>query len=159
MPSSVAEPPSPGKAFSAAERRAARDYGKHWLFRLFSAFPPPHPRHPIRIPPAFQCPRSGFHGFQCRHPSRIPPALLPSSFVLFVSFVAENLPFPGRENFYQSLENDQKIFPIIGKNGLIFPTIGKLFSNHWKTGLLPRSQRIVQGGGCVSPGRREGCLH
>ncbi len=32
------------------------------------------PRHPIRIPPDFQCPRSGFHGFPCWHPSRSPSA-------------------------------------------------------------------------------------
>jgi hypothetical protein len=38
----------------------------------------------------------------------------------------------GRVNFFQSLENARKIFPIIGKNGVIFPTIGKIFSNHWK---------------------------
>ena len=29
---------------------------------------PPALRPPIRIPPAFQWPRSGFHGFQCWHP-------------------------------------------------------------------------------------------
>ncbi len=26
---------------------------------------PPALRHPLRFPPAFPCPRSGFHGFQC----------------------------------------------------------------------------------------------
>jgi hypothetical protein len=31
---------------------------------------------------------------------------------------------------FQPLE---KSFPIIGKSGPIFPTIGKKFSNHWKT--------------------------
>ena len=31
----------------------------------------PAPRLHIRIPPAFPCPRSGFHGFQCRHSSRL----------------------------------------------------------------------------------------
>ena len=37
---------------------------------------PPALRHPIRSPPAFHCPRSGFHGFQCRFqpsPSRSRP--------------------------------------------------------------------------------------
>ena len=34
---------------------------------------PPALRLSIRIPPAFPCPRSGFHGFQCRHPSRHDP--------------------------------------------------------------------------------------
>ena len=57
--------------------QGARDYGKHWRFHLFSAFlkslgqdaraPADRP-----LPPAFQCPRSGFHGFQCWHPSRDP---------------------------------------------------------------------------------------
>ena len=37
------------------------------------------------------------------------------------------------ENFFQSLENCRKIFPIIGKIGQNFPTIGNFFSNHWKT--------------------------
>ena len=37
------------------------------------------------------------------------------------------------ESFFQSLENCRKIFPIIGKIGSFFPTIGKYFSNHWKT--------------------------
>ena len=49
-----------------------------------------------------------------------------------------------RENFFQSLENGRKIFPIIGKSGPIFPTIGKKFSNHWKTFPLPTGQRIVR---------------
>jgi hypothetical protein len=34
-----------------------------------------------------------------------------------------------RRGVFQRLE---KKFPIIGKNGRIFPTIGKIFSNHWK---------------------------
>ncbi len=34
-----------------------------------------------------------------------------------------------RRGVFQRLE---KKFPIIGKNGAIFPTIGKIFSNHWK---------------------------
>jgi hypothetical protein len=37
------------------------------------------------------------------------------------------------ENFFQSLENRIKIFPMVGKNGANFPTIGKKVSNHWKT--------------------------
>ena len=52
---------------------------------IFACFPlsirlaggPPAPRHSIRLPPAFQWPRSGFHGFQCWHPSRAPYAFLP----------------------------------------------------------------------------------
>ena len=35
----------------------------------------------------------------------------------------------GARNIFQPLE---KNFPTIGKNGAIFPTIGKKFSNHWK---------------------------
>ena len=49
-----------------------------------------------------------------------------------------------RENCFQSLENGRKFFPIIGKSGLIFPTIGKKFSNHWKTLPLPAGQRIMR---------------
>jgi hypothetical protein len=55
---------------------------KTLVFSLVFRFPfaiaggPPAPRHPIRVPPAFQCPRSGFHGFQCWHPSRVPPSSL-----------------------------------------------------------------------------------
>ena len=56
------------------------------------------------------------------------------------------LPLPSRENFFQSLENCRKIFPIIGKIGPVFPTIGNFFSNRWKTGLRPMGQRIVRGG-------------
>ena len=37
------------------------------------------------------------------------------------------------KHFFQSLENSRKIFPIIGKTAPIFPTIGNIFSNHWKT--------------------------
>ncbi|MBR3581911.1 MAG: hypothetical protein IKO01_00535 [Kiritimatiellae bacterium] len=48
------------------------------------------------------------------------------------------------EIFFQSLENIRKFFPIIGKTGPIFPTIGNFFSNHWKTrggrGLADRAQ-------------------
>jgi hypothetical protein len=42
------------------------------------------------------------------------------------------------------LENCRKNFPIVGKIGQNFPTIGKKFSNHWKNGVLPMSQRIGQ---------------
>jgi hypothetical protein len=51
----------------------------------------------------------------------------------------------GGENFFQSLENCRKIFPIIGKIGPFFPTIGNFFSNHWKTGVFPASYQIGQG--------------
>ena len=113
MAGSVAELPSPGKAFSgpgedAPQRgvsegcgfqprfflflHAARcripQRGAHYLREIMenigisACFPiysrlaggPPAPRHPIRFPPAFQCPRSGFHCFQCRHPLRFPSA-------------------------------------------------------------------------------------
>ena len=48
---------------------------------FFACFPlsirpaggPPAPRHSIRFPPAFPCPRSGFHGVQCWLSSRFPP--------------------------------------------------------------------------------------
>ena len=40
-----------------------------------------------------------------------------------------NRPARGAQKIFQRLE---KKFPIIGKNGAIFPTIGKKFSNHWK---------------------------
>ena len=56
-------------------RRWMCDHGKHWRFRLFSAFLEPRGRD-ARAPAAhplsslFPCPRSGFHGFQCWHPSR-----------------------------------------------------------------------------------------
>ena len=33
---------------------------------------------------------------------------------------------------------------MIGKNSTLFPTIGQIFSNHWKTCAAPRSQRIVR---------------
>ncbi len=46
----------------------------------------------------------------------------------------------GWKHFFQSLENRQKIFPIIGKNGRIFPTIGNFFSNHWKTSARARAR-------------------
>jgi hypothetical protein len=51
------------------------------------------------------------------------------------------------ENFFQSLENARKIFPIIGKIGPILPTIGKIFSNHWKTAVFPMSYQIGQNPG------------
>jgi hypothetical protein len=38
-------------------------------------------------------------------------------------------PARGRRGVFQRLE---KKFPIIGKIGPFFPTIGKIFSNHWK---------------------------
>jgi hypothetical protein len=41
-------------------------------------------------------------------------------------------------NFFQSLENLRKNFPIIGKIGPVFPTIGKKFSNRWK---IPRARK------------------
>ena len=44
------------------------------------------------------------------------------------------------KHFFQSLEKCRKIFPIVGKNGRNFPTIGKFFSNHWKT---PRRARMA----------------
>ena len=66
---------------------------------------------------------------------------------LFVLFVSRKRP----ENFFQSLENRRKIFPIIGKIGPNFPTIGKKFSNHWKTPLSPTGRRIGQ-----NPGRFRG---
>ena len=52
---------------------SARDQGKHWFFRMFSAFLGPRSQT-THSPPAFQCPRSGFHCFQCRPPSRSPSA-------------------------------------------------------------------------------------
>ena len=65
----------------------ARDYRKHWSFRLFSAFRKPRGRdacaltaHPL--PSLVPCPRSGFHGFQCWSSSRTPAA----PFVSFLSF-------------------------------------------------------------------------
>jgi hypothetical protein len=39
-----------------------------------------------------------------------------------------------QQKLFQSLENARKIFPIIGK----------IFSNHWKTRLLPPSYQIGQ---------------
>ncbi len=38
-------------------------------------------------------------------------------------------PARGLRKIFQPLE---KNFPIIGKTGANFPTIGKIFSNHWK---------------------------
>jgi hypothetical protein len=58
---------------------------------------------------------------------------------------------PWAENFFQSLENARKIFPIIGKTAPNFPTIGKIFSNHWKTGLSPASYQIGQNPGVLIP--------
>ncbi len=57
-------------------------------------------------------------------------------------------PRPSPEDFggkvFQSLENMPRFFQIIGKLRRIFPTIGKKFSNHWKTFPPPMSHRIVQ---------------
>jgi hypothetical protein len=71
----------------------ARDYRKHWHFRLFSAFQTPRGRaaratteHPPSSP--FPCPRSGFHGFQCWPSSRAPA----DPFVSFLSFCAKSSP-------------------------------------------------------------------
>jgi hypothetical protein len=52
------------------------------------------------------------------------------------------------ENFFQSLENRIKIFPMVGKNGANFPTIGKKVSNHWKTfpGRREREEKREEGG-------------
>ena len=63
------------------------------------------------------------------------------------------------KHFFQSLENCRKFFPIvgktggifqplennfpiIGKNALFFPTIGKIFSNRWKTS-VPRKRPLT----------------
>jgi hypothetical protein len=70
-----------------------------------------------------------------------------SAFVRFVVLFAKE----GRENFFQSLENCRKIFPMVGKNGVIFPTIGKKVSNHWKTWVLPASYQIGQNPGGKAP--------
>jgi hypothetical protein len=59
------------------------------------------------------------------------------------------------ENFFQSLENRRKFFPIIGKFRPFFPTIGKLFSNRWKTFLAPVSAALLLSG-CA--GHRAGAL-
>ncbi|MBR6020794.1 MAG: hypothetical protein IK066_00075, partial [Kiritimatiellae bacterium] len=49
-------------------------------------------------------------------------------------FVPLNLCFPFclfcfPKNFFQSLENLRKIFPIVGKTGQNFPTIGNIFGS------------------------------
>ncbi len=46
----------------------------------------------------------------------------------------------GWKHFFQSLETRREFFPIIGKNGRIFPTIGNFFSNHWKTSARARAR-------------------
>ena len=60
----------------------------------------PVSRQPLCVPPAFQCPRSGFHGFQCRPPSHSPVALL-LLFVLLCKLVLQALRVsaPPRECF------------------------------------------------------------
>jgi hypothetical protein len=62
------------------------------------------------------------------------------------------------ENFFQSLEKSaqifqplENIFPIIGKITRNFPTIGKKFSNHWKTPASPSGGRWFPG---TAPGAR-----
>ena len=55
------------------------------------------------------------------------------------------------ENFFQSLENSGKLFPIIGKLSPFFPTIGKKFSNHWKLLFLPALPLLLLAG-CAGPG-------
>ena len=102
-------------------------------------------KHPLskRIP----SPRSGFHAFQCRKQLSeivviVRRFLFSSSFVSrFVPFVSQKRP----EIFFQSLENRRKIFPIIGKTAPNFPTIGNIFSNHWKTFAPPGRARLRPG--------------
>ncbi len=55
------------------------------------------------------------------------------------------------KKLFQSLENARKIFPIIGKIRPFSSTIGKIFSNHWKTGLPPAGCQIGQNPGVLSP--------
>ena len=65
----------------------------------------------------------------------LPPrlcVLCVSPFAFFALSLALPLRIPCPENFFQSLENRRKIFPIVGKTGRNFPTIGNFFSNHWK---------------------------
>jgi hypothetical protein len=61
--------PHPPKGGAQGEREITENIG------VFACFPPPirpWAGRPRLLPPAFQCPRSGFHCFQCWHPSRIP---------------------------------------------------------------------------------------
>ena len=104
---------------------------------------PPHPRA------RFFLNKGGKQG-ACLGLSLGPALSQPFCFPSVLSSVLSCL-FSGTvsEKLFQSLENAQKIFPIIGKTGRNFPTIGKKFSNHWKTRLPPPSQRIVQ-----NPGRK-----
>ena len=124
----------------------------------FVAGGPPALRQSIRIPPAFQCPRSGFHGFQCRfQPS--PSRSCPRSGVrdVLVDFL---LPHPSRVSslllcalcvlcgwdFSRFLP--RKIFPIVGKRANNFSNHWKNrggFSNHWK--LFFQSLENLPGGG------------
>ena len=87
-----------------------------------------------------------FHG---RHNAEIPMETLDFSVISQLVFAMRRMTRPRvgadrPETFFQSLENCRKFFPIIGKTGTIFPTIGKKFSNRWKTRALPRSDRIVR---------------
>ena len=124
-----------------------------------SKLSPPHP-HPSR----FSMSAKRFSWFS------MPPSLPHSSrpFCSLLSCLFFPLQPLSPENIFQSLENARKIFPIIGKSAPFFPTIGKLFSNHWKTRLPPAGQRIarpfLRGQGRVQNGRarrgnlRSNCL-
>ena len=79
------------------------------------------------LPGGHRPPRHGF-AFFASNPLRALRFRLALPLPIPCAFLA----LGGRENFFQSLENARKFFPIIGKNGAIFPTIGKIFSNHWK---------------------------
>ena len=52
---------------------------------------------------------------------------------------------PEEPNFFQSLENGRKFVPIVGKNRRNFPTIGKKFSNRWKSRGREGGQGMVGG--------------
>ena len=93
---------------------------------------------------------------------RVPFAFFASTPLRSLRFpLAPPLRPPCAENFFQSLENARKFFPIIGKTGPVFqpletffpiigklrrsfPTIGKKFSNHWKIRPFPPGHKIVQ---------------
>ena len=102
---------------------------------LFPLPSPPREEQPPRCPPPRSCPRIGFQPFQCRtplsglpHPSSVPyspPDLSPPLFHLFSKTVPKTFPKPR----------------LPARN---FPTIGNLFSNHWKPRPSPPSYRIVQ---------------
>ncbi|MBR4189775.1 MAG: glycogen/starch/alpha-glucan phosphorylase [Kiritimatiellae bacterium] len=57
------------------------------------------------------------------------------------------------------MENCRKIFPIIGKTGPDFPTIGKKLSNHWKTRLFTTSQQIARPPCCTTTSRSSECTN